>query len=155
MDASILVSQVRPFPFHSTDRFLVSASGGSGDLGLTIGTQLLNRSRVKYTIIHRSRLLDSCCQCYLPSCLRCLFERWSNLVLGGISDKHIGARKHQISFPTASRRRHKYCIQPFTKFTTTSWCRALSSHLDLQPLWERLKPTEHCSCRFCLLWYEE
>ena len=36
------------------------------------GTQLLNQSRVKHTIIHRSRLLDSCCQCYLPSYWGCL-----------------------------------------------------------------------------------
>ena len=120
--------------------------------------QLLNWSHVKHTIIHSSHLIDSCCQCYLPSYLRCLFEWWSNLVLGGISDKHRSTETPSIKFPspplpvggdinTAS--------QFFTKFNTTSCCHTLISHLDLQSLWERLKSSEHCIYLFCFLQQED
>ena len=92
-------------------------------------------------IVDSPRLLDSCCQCYLPSYLCPLFEWWSSLVSGSISDKHRCMEALNSKFSTTSGQRHEYCIPVFTKVTTTFCCHALNSQLNLQPLWERLKPT--------------
>ena len=69
------------------------------------------------------------------------------------SQMRIGLWKHQIaSFPATSGQRHK--SQPFTKFSTTSCCRALHSHL-YSPYENLPNRLIGYSCLFCLLGHKE
>lgn len=113
-----LVLHIRPSLFCSTDCFQYAAWGGerSGDLEhftWTSGAQLLNQSRVKHIIIHRSRLatvgsIDH------ATCVICLSSDWAWLQVA--SRMSMGLGKHQIiGFPATSERWHEYSISSFHK----------------------------------------
>ena len=61
----------------------------------------------------------------------------TKLVSRGISDEHRYMEAPNNKFPSLPGGGDiNTACQPFTKFITTSCCHALSSHPDLQPLWE-------------------
>ena len=71
---------------------------------------------VNHTIIHRSHLLYSCCQCYLPSYFSCLIEWWLNLVSGSISDKH-----RSMEAPNNKFRRYQWAVTWVLHFSLLQW----------------------------------
>ena len=115
---------------------------GSGDLEplcMNVWNAIIESITCKDAIIHRSHLLDSCCQCYLPSYLRPLFQWWSGLVSGSISDEQRSTEAPNSKFPATSWQSISAFTKPatswqsisaFTKFTSTS-CSKLTARLTL------------------------
>ena len=128
-----VVLKAGPFLFHCTNCFLVLVCRGRvwrlfGAFPTNFCNAIIESGMCKD---NWSCLLNSCCQCYLVNYLCTLFEHWSSLVSGGISDEHRSMEAPDSNFPHYqwAETQMQCCLSAFHKV----YYYLLLSHARLTP----------------------